>query len=69
VPVNVILLSCALLVGVVLVGYVARRSHTIQREAVEEEAEGARERLMPGGEGGSGYGGVGWEEEERRGRR
>ena len=50
----------------------ARRSHKIQREAVEEEAEGARERLMPGAEGAGvvDYGAMDREEEEeRRGRR
>ncbi|KAF1955094.1 MFS general substrate transporter [Byssothecium circinans] len=48
IPVNVILLSAALLVGIALVAFVARKSHRILRENVEEEAEGARERLMPG---------------------
>jgi hypothetical protein len=50
VPVNVLLLSLALLVGIALVTFVARRSHKILRENIEEEAEGARERLMPGAE-------------------
>lgn len=48
VPVNVVLLSVALLVGVVLVGYVWRRAYAMEREELEDEAEGAREQLMPG---------------------
>ncbi|KAF1364273.1 MFS general substrate transporter [Lizonia empirigonia] len=48
VPINVILLGLALLVGVALVAFVFRRSHKIMRENIEEEAEGARESLMPG---------------------
>lgn len=36
------------MVGLALVGFVARKSHKIHRENIEEEAEGARERLMPG---------------------
>lgn len=48
VPVNVILLGLALLVGLALVGFVYSRSHKIMRENIEEEAEEARERLMPG---------------------
>ncbi|KAH9838897.1 protein FMP42-like [Teratosphaeria destructans] len=46
-PVNVMLLSVALVVGVALVGYVGRRSYTMHREKLEEEAEEARETLMP----------------------
>lgn len=75
VPVNVILLSAALLVGIALVAFVARKSHKIHRENVEDEAEGAREVLMPGANGvsvsdygttnGSGRSG----EDETRGRR
>ena len=34
--------------GVVLVGYVTRRSYTMHREILEEEAEEAREVLIPG---------------------
>lgn len=34
--------------GLALVGFVARKSGKIMREGIEEEAEGARERLMPG---------------------
>ncbi|CAD0098732.1 unnamed protein product [Aureobasidium mustum] len=48
IPVNVILLSTAFAVGVVLVGYVWYQSRTIEREGLEEEAEEAREVLMPG---------------------
>lgn len=48
VPINVILLGLALLVGIALVGFVYSRSHKIMRENIEEEAEEARERLMPG---------------------
>lgn len=48
VPVNVVLLSVALLVGVSLVGYVWRKSRAMERESLEDEAEGARETLMPG---------------------
>ena len=70
IPVNVILLSSALLVGIALVGYVARKSHKIQREVVEEEAESARERLMPGAEVEvADYGSMANGGEEVRGRR
>jgi hypothetical protein len=69
------LLGLALLVGIALVSFVFRKSHKIMRENIEEEAEEARERLMPGvsvgvqdygavtatGDGSSG-------DEERRGR-
>jgi MFS family permease len=48
VPINVILLGLALLVGLALVAFVYSRSHKIMRENIEEEAEEARERLMPG---------------------
>jgi MFS family permease len=47
IPVNVVLLSSALAIGVVLVGYVARKSYTMHREKLEEEAESAQETLMP----------------------
>lgn len=47
VPVNVILLVAALVVGSALVGFVARKSYTMGRDKLEEEAEGAREVLMP----------------------
>ncbi|KAF2638824.1 MFS general substrate transporter [Massarina eburnea CBS 473.64] len=76
-PVNVILLSSALLVGIALVGFVARKSHKIHRENIEEEAEGARETLMPGANGigmgvsdyGAINGGTGSGRDEERGRR
>jgi CHASE1-domain containing sensor protein len=77
VPINVILLSLALLVGLALVGFVWRKSHKIQRENIEEEAEEARETLMPdasGSQGVNGYGsmngsGMASPVEEHRGRR
>ncbi|KAH7377301.1 major facilitator superfamily domain-containing protein [Pyrenochaeta sp. MPI-SDFR-AT-0127] len=47
VPINVILLGAALLVGIALVAFVWRKSHKILRENIEEEAEEAREVLMP----------------------
>lgn len=47
IPVNVILLCTALGVGILLVGYVWRKSYTMQRDMLEEEAEEARETLMP----------------------
>ncbi|KAI9836314.1 MAG: hypothetical protein M1837_003421 [Sclerophora amabilis] len=47
VPVNIILLLLVLVVGLVLVGYVWRRSRTLKRKVLEEEAEGAREVLIP----------------------
>jgi hypothetical protein len=47
IPVNVVLLGAALIVGAVLVGYVGRKSYTMHREKLEEEAEGAQETLMP----------------------
>lgn len=48
VPVNVLLLGVALVVGIALVGYVGRKSYTMHREKLEEEAEEAREVLIPG---------------------
>ncbi|TKA22595.1 hypothetical protein B0A50_08284 [Salinomyces thailandicus] len=50
VPVNAGLLLAALVVGVVLVGYVGRKSYTMGREKLEVEAEEARERVVPGGD-------------------
>lgn len=47
IPVNVMLLSVSLLVGIALVGFVYKKSHVILRENVEADAEGARELLMP----------------------
>ncbi|KAI9796186.1 MAG: hypothetical protein M1833_006437 [Piccolia ochrophora] len=52
VPVNVILLVVAAVIGVALVAFVWRNGRDVQRRLLEEEAEGARERLIPGGEGG-----------------
>ncbi|EME46760.1 hypothetical protein DOTSEDRAFT_70677, partial [Dothistroma septosporum NZE10] len=48
IPVNMILLTVASVVGVALVGYVWRRSVTLQEDKIKEEAEEAREVLMPG---------------------
>jgi hypothetical protein len=66
------LLGLALLVGLALVAFVWRRSRSIHRESIEEEAEAARESLIPEVSGGSasaaglnGYGAV----DEARGRR
>jgi hypothetical protein len=42
------LLSTAFAVGVLLVGYVWYQSRSIERDDLEEEAEEAREVLMPG---------------------
>ncbi|KAI9791281.1 MAG: hypothetical protein M1816_004062 [Peltula sp. TS41687] len=47
IPVNLILLVIALIVGVTLVGYVWRNTLSIKRGLLEEEAEDAREVLMP----------------------
>ncbi|EMC99896.1 hypothetical protein BAUCODRAFT_354347 [Baudoinia panamericana UAMH 10762] len=47
VPVNALLLCLAAFVGVLLVGYVTRRSYMMGREKLEEEAEGAREVTIP----------------------
>ena len=51
IPINLLLLVVALIVGVMLVGYVWRKSYTMGREKLEEEAEGAREVLMPDASG------------------
>ena len=48
IPVNVVLLSLAVLVGAVLVGYTGWKARSIKRDLLEGEAEGAREHLMPG---------------------
>ncbi|KAK1908927.1 hypothetical protein P3342_006807 [Pyrenophora teres f. teres] len=71
VPINVILLSLALLVGLALVMYVWRKSRTLRRDSIEDEAEEARETLMPNANG-MGYGSVNGTTspiEETRGRR
>lgn len=46
-PVNIILLVVALVVGVVLVGYVYHQSRHLKRDALEEEAEEAEDMRMP----------------------
>jgi len=72
VPINVILLGLALLVGIALVAFVWRRSHKIQRENIEEEAEEAREVLMPSATGVTDYGAMNGPlspTQENRGRR
>ena len=56
IPVNVLLLGVAIVVGGALVGFVWRRSTQLKREQLEDEAEEARESLMPHANGGSGYG-------------
>ncbi|CZT47428.1 related to MFS amino acid transporter [Rhynchosporium secalis] len=48
VPVNLILMGGALVVGIALVGYVGVRSWQIEREGLEVEAERATETMMPG---------------------
>ncbi|RMZ86932.1 hypothetical protein DV736_g5836, partial [Chaetothyriales sp. CBS 134916] len=47
IPVNVILLSAAVVVGTALVAYTAMRARALGREKLEDEAELAREQLMP----------------------
>ncbi|KAL8686191.1 MAG: hypothetical protein Q9218_007282 [Villophora microphyllina] len=47
IPVNIILLVLALVVGVALVGFVWYQSRKIERDRLEDEAEGATEQLMP----------------------
>ncbi|KKY18040.1 putative major facilitator superfamily transporter [Phaeomoniella chlamydospora] len=64
IPVNLILLFVAFIIGGSLVLFVWRKSYTMEREMLEDEAEGAREILMPGatrddgvnGNGSRGYG-------------
>jgi MFS family permease len=48
IPVNIILLCVAAGAGVLLVGFVGRKSYTMRRDRLEEEAEEAREVLIPG---------------------
>ena len=48
IPVNIMLLVMALVVGVALVWYVWRKSRSIGKRDLREEAEEAEERLMPG---------------------
>ena len=55
VPVNIILLGTAVVVGTLLVSYVHVKGRNMDREKLEDEAEGAREQLMPTANG-TGYG-------------
>ncbi|KAK7725385.1 hypothetical protein SLS57_003862 [Botryosphaeria dothidea] len=66
VPVNIILLTTAFAVGVALVTFVSWKSKVIHRERVEEDAEDAREVLMPGAE--MGFGNIDYAERGRNGR-
>ncbi|KAB2574573.1 putative major facilitator superfamily transporter protein [Lasiodiplodia theobromae] len=50
IPVNIILMSVAFVIGLSLVAFVTWKSKVIHRERVEEDAEDAREVLMPGAE-------------------
>ena len=52
-PVNIILLVIALVVGVLLVGYVYHQSRHLKRDALEEEAEEAEDMTMPGAANGA----------------
>ncbi|KIW88046.1 uncharacterized protein Z519_11156 [Cladophialophora bantiana CBS 173.52] len=57
VPVNVILMSVAVIVGAALVTFTKVRARTMKRDFLEDEAEGATESLMPGAmANGNGYG-------------
>ena len=47
-PINAVLLIVGAVVGALLVGYVYWRSRTLERDRLEEEAEEARQVLMPG---------------------
>ncbi|KAL8673786.1 MAG: hypothetical protein Q9168_001798 [Polycauliona sp. 1 TL-2023] len=51
IPVNVMLLSVALVAGVALVGFVWYKSGKLGRDRLEDEAEGATETLMPDANG------------------
>jgi hypothetical protein len=55
IPVNVLLLSVAFVVGSALVSFAYVRSRGIRRDFLEDEAEGAREALMTTAIG-NGYG-------------
>jgi hypothetical protein len=50
--VNLILLAIAVIVGSALVFFVYKKSRSTAKEELRAEAEGAEERLMPGGENG-----------------
>ena len=52
-PVNIIMLVIALVVGVLLVGYVYHQSRHLKRDALEEEAEEAEDMTMPGAANGA----------------
>lgn len=52
-PVNIILLVIALVVGVALVGYVYYQSQHLKRDALEEEAEETEDTRMPGAANGA----------------
>ena len=58
IPINAILTGIAVIVGTALVAFTFVRSRTMARDKLEDEAEGATERLMPNGNGvdWSGYG-------------
>jgi MFS family permease len=57
IPVNAMLTGLALIVGTILVTFTYVRSRSMEREKLEDEAEGATERLMPEPNGnGAGYG-------------
>lgn len=47
IPINLVLLGAAIVVGTALVGYVVWKSRNIAREKLEDEAEGAGETFMP----------------------
>jgi len=55
IPVNVILMGLAVVVGIALVTYTYVKSRNMKREHLEDEAEGATETLMPSANG-NGYG-------------
>ncbi|KAF2841045.1 MFS general substrate transporter [Patellaria atrata CBS 101060] len=70
VPVNLILLGTALVVGVALVGYVWRKSKKMGRSGLEAEAQDAEERRIPAAAGGEREGLLNGESNgETRGRR
>ena len=51
IPVNVILLSVAVVVGVALVAFTFVKSRTMARDKLEDEAESATEQMMPNANG------------------
>ena len=53
IPVNVILLALAVVVGTALVSFTFIRSRSMARDKLEDEAEGATEQLMPNANGSS----------------